>query len=125
MSFRGIRPSTHRVKTLRSDALGLIVRYAHDGGTYYPLDEHVVLDGAVNADWTELLTKTDFFRRRRLRGSGWASRAVSWIAPLLRSVIRSHGESGSASLSKLSSVRISSRSPAVKTAGSRGLRSLS
>ena len=48
------------------DALGLIVRYAHDGGTYYPLGEHVVLDGAVNADWTELLTKTDSRGRARV-----------------------------------------------------------
>ena len=48
------------------DALGLIVRYAHHGGTYYPLGEHVVLDGAVNADWTELLTKTDSRGRDRV-----------------------------------------------------------
>jgi hypothetical protein len=41
------------------DALAPIVRYAHHGGTYYPLGEHVVLEGAVNADWTELLTKID------------------------------------------------------------------
>ncbi len=48
------------------DALGLIVRYAHHGGTYYPLGEHVVLDGAVNADWTELLTRTDSRGRDRV-----------------------------------------------------------
>jgi TnpA family transposase len=48
------------------DALQLIVRYAHAGGTYYPLGEHVVLDGAVNADWTELLTKTDSRGRTRV-----------------------------------------------------------
>ena len=48
------------------DALGLIVRYAHDGGTYYPLGERVVLDGAVNADWTELLTKIDSRGRARV-----------------------------------------------------------
>ena len=48
------------------DALGLIVRYAHHGGTYYPLGEHVVLKGAVNADWTELLTRTDSRGRDRV-----------------------------------------------------------
>ena len=48
------------------DALALIVRYADHGGTYYPLGEHVVLDGAVNADWTELLTKTDSRGRTRV-----------------------------------------------------------
>ncbi|MDQ3677996.1 MAG: Tn3 family transposase [Actinomycetota bacterium] len=48
------------------DALRLIVRYAHHGGTYYPVGEHVVLDGAVNADWTELLTKTDSRGRTRV-----------------------------------------------------------
>ena len=48
------------------DALGLIVRYAHHGGTYYPLGEHVVLEGAVSADWTELLTKTDSRGRDRV-----------------------------------------------------------
>jgi TnpA family transposase len=48
------------------DALGLIVRYAHHGGTYYPLGEHVVLDGAVNAEWTELLNKTDSRGRTRV-----------------------------------------------------------
>lgn len=48
------------------DALQLIVRYAHAGGTYYPVGEHVVLDGAVNADWTELLTKTDSRGRTRV-----------------------------------------------------------
>jgi TnpA family transposase len=48
------------------DALQLIVRYAHHGGTYYPLGEHVVLAGAVNADWTELLTKTDSMGRTRV-----------------------------------------------------------
>ncbi len=48
------------------DALGLIVRYAYDGGTYYPFGEHVVLEGAVNADWTELLTKIDSRGRDRV-----------------------------------------------------------
>jgi len=48
------------------DALALIVRYADHGGTYYPVGEHVVLDGAVNVDWTELLTKTDSRGRTRV-----------------------------------------------------------
>jgi DNA-binding cell septation regulator SpoVG len=48
------------------DALQLIVRYAHHGATYYPVGEHVVLDGAVNADWTDLLTKTDSKGRTRV-----------------------------------------------------------
>ena len=48
------------------DALQLIVRYAHHGGTYYPLGEHVVLEGAVNADWAALLTKTDSRGRDRV-----------------------------------------------------------
>jgi len=42
------------------------VRYAQHGGKYYPVGEHVVLDGAVNADWTELLTKTDSRGRTRV-----------------------------------------------------------
>ncbi|MCA1698439.1 MAG: Tn3 family transposase, partial [Actinobacteria bacterium] len=46
------------------DALGLIVRYAGHGGTYYPLGEHIVR--AVNADWTELLTKIDSRGRTRV-----------------------------------------------------------
>ncbi len=48
------------------DALALIVRYADHGGTYYPVGEHVVLDAAVNVDWTELLTKTDSRGRTRV-----------------------------------------------------------
>jgi hypothetical protein len=55
------------------DALALIVRYAHHGGTYYPLGEHVVLEGAVNADWNraahqDRLARADPCGARRLRG---------------------------------------------------------
>jgi hypothetical protein len=48
------------------DALQLIVRYAHATATYYPVGEHVVLHGAVDADWTELLTRTDSRGRTRV-----------------------------------------------------------
>ena len=48
---------------------------------------------SISGTWPQR-SRTAFFRRRRLRGSGWASRAVSWIAPLLRSVIRSQSRSG-------------------------------
>ena len=58
------------------DALELIVRYAHHGGTYYPLGEHVVLEGAVNADWTELLTKTD--SRGRIASCAASTRRASF-----------------------------------------------
>jgi len=48
------------------DALSLIERYAHSNIQYYPLEEEVVLDGAVDATWTELLTATDSRGRGRV-----------------------------------------------------------
>jgi hypothetical protein len=79
------------------DALALIVRYAHHGGTYYPLGEHVVLDGAVNAEWTELLIKTDSRGRMRVvRGvyEAWSfKRCVSGcVARRSGSSARTNGE---------------------------------
>ena len=44
------------------DALALIVRYAHSTAQYYPLGEHVVLDGAVDPGWADLLTQHRFAR---------------------------------------------------------------
>ena len=48
------------------DALTLIVRYAHSSAQYYPLGEHVVLDGAVDPGWADLLTATDSRGRTRI-----------------------------------------------------------
>jgi len=48
------------------DALALIVRYAHSSAKYYPLGEHVVLDGAVETGWADLLTQTDSRGRTRI-----------------------------------------------------------
>jgi hypothetical protein len=48
------------------DALELIVRYAHSSAQYYPVGEHVVLDGAVDPGWADLLTQTDSRGRTRI-----------------------------------------------------------
>jgi hypothetical protein len=48
------------------DALTLIVRYAHSSAQYYPLGEHVVLDGAVDPGWADLLTAIDARGRTRI-----------------------------------------------------------
>jgi hypothetical protein len=48
------------------DALTLVVRYAHSSAQYYPLGEHVVLDGAVDPGWADLLTATDSRGRTRI-----------------------------------------------------------
>jgi hypothetical protein len=56
------------------DALALIVRYAHSSAQYCPLGEHVVLDGAVDPGWADLLTAGDRLawghpdRPQRVRG---------------------------------------------------------
>ncbi|MFE9123168.1 hypothetical protein [Streptomyces sp. NPDC007172] len=60
---------------------------------------------------------------RRLRGSGWASAAVSRIAPDFRSVMSSQDSFGILSLSRVSSAVICSRSSSTNTAASSGLRS--
>ena len=51
------------------DALTLIVRYAHCSAQYYPLGEHVVLDGAVDPGWADLLTQIDSRGRTRIMRS--------------------------------------------------------
>jgi hypothetical protein len=48
------------------DALALIVRYAHSTAKYYPLGEHVVLDGAVDPVWADLLASVDSRGRTRV-----------------------------------------------------------
>jgi hypothetical protein len=48
------------------DALALIVRYAHSSAKYYPLGEPVVLDGAVDPIWADLLTSVDSRGRTRV-----------------------------------------------------------
>lgn len=60
---------------------------------------------------------------RRLRGSGWASAAVSRIAPDFRSAMSSQDSLGILSLSRVSSAVICSRNSSTNTAASSGLRS--
>ena len=48
------------------DALGLIVRYAHSTGQYYPLGEHVIINGAVDPIWADLLTSVDSRKQTRV-----------------------------------------------------------
>lgn len=48
------------------DALGLIVRYAQSTARYYPLGEHVVIDGAVDPGWADLLLDVDSRKRTRI-----------------------------------------------------------
>jgi hypothetical protein len=48
------------------DALGLIVRYAHSTGQYYPAGEHVVVDGAVDPIWADLLISVDSRKQTRV-----------------------------------------------------------
>ncbi|MEV7872630.1 hypothetical protein AB0P17_42480 [Streptomyces sp. NPDC088124] len=60
---------------------------------------------------------------RRLRGSGWASAAVSRIAPDFRSAMSSQDSFGIWSLSRASSAVICSRSSSTNATASSGLRS--
>jgi TnpA family transposase len=48
------------------DALDLIARYAHSTGQYYPAGEHVVIKGAVDPIWADLLTSTDSRKHTRV-----------------------------------------------------------
>ena len=48
------------------DALALIVRYAHSTDRYYPLGEHVIIDGAVDPIWLDLLTSVDSRNQTRV-----------------------------------------------------------
>jgi TnpA family transposase len=48
------------------DALALIVRYAHSSGQYYPAGENVVIQGAVDPIWADLLTSTDARKQTRV-----------------------------------------------------------
>jgi len=48
------------------DALALIVRYAHSSGQYYPAGENVVIQGAVDPVWADLLTSTDARKQTRV-----------------------------------------------------------
>jgi hypothetical protein len=48
------------------DALGLIVRYAHSTGHYYPAGEDVIINGAVDPIWADLLTSVDSRKQTRV-----------------------------------------------------------
>jgi TnpA family transposase len=48
------------------DALALIVRYAHSTGQYYPAGEHVIINGAVDPIWADLLTSVDSRKQTRV-----------------------------------------------------------
>ena len=48
------------------DALALIVRYAHSTGQYYPAGEHVIINGAVDPIWADLLTGVDSRKQTRV-----------------------------------------------------------
>ena len=48
------------------DALALIVRYAHASGQYYPVGEHVIIKGAVDPIWSDLLTSVDSRKQTRV-----------------------------------------------------------
>lgn len=48
------------------DALKLIARYAHSTGQYYPAGEDVVIKGAVDPIWADLLTTTDSCKQTRV-----------------------------------------------------------
>ncbi len=48
------------------DALALIVRYAHATGQYYPAGERVIMKGAVDPIWSDLLTSVDSRKQTRV-----------------------------------------------------------
>ena len=48
------------------DALALIVRYAHSTAQYYPAGEHVIINGAVDPIWADLLTGVDSRKQTRV-----------------------------------------------------------
>ncbi|MEO8969345.1 MAG: Tn3 family transposase, partial [Solirubrobacteraceae bacterium] len=48
------------------DALALIARYAHATGQYYPAGEHVIIKGAVDPIWADLLTSVDSRKQTRV-----------------------------------------------------------
>jgi hypothetical protein len=48
------------------DALGLIVRYAHSTAQYYPAGENVIINGAVDPIWADLLTSVDSRKQTRV-----------------------------------------------------------
>ena len=76
------------------DALTLIVPYAHSSAQYYPLGEHVVLDGAVDPGWADLLTQTDSRGRTRIIRSVYEACVFQALRERLRCteiwVVRAH-----------------------------------